>query len=232
MCMDLWQWGGVNPNDSDILVVTDKTMKVEMKRTLAQLFLDYSNSPFPIEISFLNKGQLKDWQHPCLFDFHYSEFWRERYRDDLVRGTFKYLNRDSNTDIDLAAHITMMNHRGLCLGGDPIAKVFPIIPQSDYISSIIDDFKSCLHNIEEDPVYCSLNLIRVYWYLKEGMISSKLEAGNWALRILPSESRMTVKKVIGIYTGRKENSAFDKDELSLFRNYIAEEVEILLQTDT
>ncbi|MCU9614817.1 nucleotidyltransferase domain-containing protein [Caldibacillus lycopersici] len=70
--------GGFNPNGSDIdlLVVTTNSLTVNIKRELAKLFLLYSASPFPIEISFLHREQLNMWKHPCPFDFHYSEFWR------------------------------------------------------------------------------------------------------------------------------------------------------------
>lgn len=224
--------GGFNPGSSDIdvLVVTNKTIGAEIKWLLAQFFLEYSNSPFPVEISFLNKQQLKDWKHPCSFDFHYSEFWRKRYQDDLIRGTFQFSQKDNDTDTDLAAHITITNHRGICVSGDSIAKVFPMVPRSDYISSIMGDFQDCVRNIEEDPVYSCLNLIRVFWYLKEGIISSKQEAGNWGLKILPQDLRTTVEKVINIYTDKKNNNSFNKDELSFLKNYIAEKVESLLQT--
>ncbi len=116
--------GGFNPNSSDIdvLVVTDKSITVETKRNLAKLLLMCSNSPYPVEISFLNKEQLKDWQHPCPFDFHYSEFWRERYENDLFRGTYKFLNGDIFTDTDLAAHITITNYRGVCVTGKQLVK--------------------------------------------------------------------------------------------------------------
>src|SRR5690606_19472464 len=78
--------GGFNPkcSDIDVLVVTNKQMIVEQKRNLAYFFLNYSNSPYPVEISFLNKEQLMEWQHPCLYDFHYSEFWRKQYEDELM----------------------------------------------------------------------------------------------------------------------------------------------------
>ncbi|MGG0670982.1 aminoglycoside adenylyltransferase domain-containing protein [Sporosarcina koreensis] len=225
--------GGFNPNSSDIdiLVVTNKAMDVKVKRLLAQFFLGYSNSPFPVEISFLNKNQLKDWQHPCPFDFHYSEFWRERYQDDLIWNTFKFLNKDSSIDADLAAHITITNHRGICVDGDSIDKVFPIVPRKDYISSIAADFLDCLRNIEDEPVYCSLNLMRVFWYLKEGVISSKQEAGNWGLKILPQDLQITLKKAINIYTGKKDNSPFVKNELFFLRDYIAEKVECLYKIE-
>jgi predicted nucleotidyltransferase len=222
--------GGFNPNSSDIdiLVVTNKSMTVETKRELANLFLRYSKSPFPVEISFLNSDQLRKWQHPCPFDFHYSEFWRVRYENDLLNGTYNYLNNDVNTDADLAAHITITNNRGICVNGRPIGEVFPSVPRSDYLSSIIGDFKDCLENIEEDPIYCTLNWIRVFWYLKEKVISSKQEAGNWGLSTLPKEMRITIKKVVDGYVNEKDTYDFKTDELILLRNYISENVQKLL----
>lgn len=223
--------GGFNPNSSDIdvLVVTDKTLKVETKRGIAQFFLDYSNSPFPVEISFLSKGQLRDWQHPCPLDFHYSEFWRERYQNDLLKGACNFLNEECNTDTDLAAHITITNHRGICVEGEAIDKVFPSVPQLDYISSITGDFEDCLQNIKVEPIYCTLNLLRVYWYLKEGVISSKLEAGNWGCRVLPQDFSKTVRNVVKIYMGEEENCPLSKEELVFLRDYLKEKVQELLQ---
>ncbi|WP_100333600.1 aminoglycoside adenylyltransferase domain-containing protein [Bacillus alkalisoli] len=222
--------GGFNPNSSDIdvLVITNKSLTVVTKRKLAKFFLTYSNSPFPIEISFINKEQLIDWQHPCPFDFHYSEFWRERYENDLSKNTYKFLNRDSNTDTDLAAHITITNHRGICVDGKPIEEVFPLIPRSDYLSSILSDFQECLKNIEADPIYSTLNLIRVFWYLKEGVISSKQEAGKWGLLTLPKEMSSTVKKVVDSYANDKDTYDFDRNELLLLRDYILDNVQKLL----
>ncbi|WP_010649791.1 aminoglycoside adenylyltransferase domain-containing protein [Oceanobacillus massiliensis] len=222
--------GGFNPKSSDIdvLVITNESMKVEDKRNLAQFFLNYSNSPYPIEISFLNTEQLKDWKHPCPFDFHYSDFWRKRYENDLLRGTYTFLNDEVNTDTDLAAHITITNHRGICVEGEPIDEVFPSIPKLDYISSILGDYQECLGNIEEDPIYCSLNLIRVFWYLKEGAISSKQEAGNWGLQTFPQELSITIRKVVNSYANKTGTYFFDKGELILLRNYISEKVQKLL----
>lgn len=222
--------GGFNPNSSDIdiVVVTNKLMTVETKRKLAQLFLTCSKNPYPVEVSFLNEEQLKNWKHPCPFDFHYSEFWRERYEDDLAVGTYQHLNEEIKTDADLAAHITITTNRGICIEGKPIVEVFPLVSRSDYMSSIMGDFQECLENIEKDPIYCTLNLIRVVWYLKEGVISSKQEAGNWGLASLPKEMSFAIQKVV--YNYSNENAAYDfaKDELLLIRNYIATNVQELL----
>jgi predicted nucleotidyltransferase len=222
--------GGFNPDKSDIdlLVVTKKSITVETKRKLAKFFLNCSNSPYPVEISFINTEQLKGWQHPCPFDFHYSEFWRERYEHDLVGNTHKFLTGSSSTDPDLAAHITILHNRGICVTGKPIAEIFPIVPHSDYLSSIVGDFHECLDRIQEDPIYCTLNIIRVFWYVKEGVISSKEEAGRWGLATLPKELSGTVNKIIDCYSSGKDDCQFENDELLRFRDYVATNVQIIL----
>ncbi|MFD0051663.1 aminoglycoside adenylyltransferase domain-containing protein [Actinomycetes bacterium NPDC127524] len=222
--------GGFNPNSSDIdvLAITNKSMTVETKRKLAKLLLTHSSSPFPVEISFLNTEQLKVWQHPCPFDFHYSECWRERYANDLLSGTEIFLNGDVNTDADLAAHITITNKRGVCVYGKSIEEAFPLVPSSDYLSSITGDFTNCIKNIEEDPIYCTLNLIRVYWYLKDRVISSKLEAGNWGVSTFPKELQNTVAKVVVCYSNNRDTYGFEKDELVMLKNYISNGAKKLL----
>lgn len=222
--------GGFNPksSDSDVLVITYKSMEIEYKRNLARLLLDYSNSPYPIEISFLNTELLRHLQHPCPYDFHYSEFWRERFEKDLLNGTYQFLNGDIHTDADLAAHLTITYQRGICVEGKPIKEVFPLVPRSDYISSILGDYQDCLENIEEDPIYCSLNLVRVFWYLKERVISSKQEAGNWGLKTFPRELSITISKVVDSYANGNGANTLEKDELILLRNYISDNVQKLL----
>ncbi|WP_281251912.1 nucleotidyltransferase domain-containing protein [Virgibacillus ndiopensis] len=155
--------GGFNPNrsDIDILVVTNNSMTTKTKRKLAKFFLTCSDNPYPVEVSFLNDKQLKNWKHPSPFDFHYSEFWRGRYKDDLATGAYHYLNEVIKTDADLAAHITIITNRGVCIDGKPIAEIFPSVPRSHYVSSIMGDFRACLENIEEEPIYCTLNLLSV-----------------------------------------------------------------------
>ncbi|KIL53444.1 hypothetical protein KP77_04200 [Jeotgalibacillus alimentarius] len=219
--------GGFNPNHSDVdlLVVTEEPISLETKRELAGFFLMQSNrSSFPIEISFLNTGQLKSWSHPCPFDFHYSEFWSERYEQDLSEGTDEYLNDRVSHDPDLAAHITILNHRGLCLYGRPIHQVFPEVPADDYLSSIMNDVRDCFEQIEEDPVYCILNILRVYWYIQSGVISSKQEAGEWGVSGLSGGERETVVKALLCYKNTGNFRTFDQGELIAFREYMREQI--------
>lgn len=217
--------GGFNPNksDIDILVVTKNALSIENKRKLANLFLVYSSHPFPVEISFLDKKQLDNWRYPTPYDFHYSEYWREKYEVDISQGKIGCFGGEEKFDADLAAHITVTNQRGICLLGSPIEEVFPEVPPSHYISSIMSDFEECLENIEHDPIYCTLNLIRVYWYLKEGTISSKEEAGKWGLIHLPKECLSTMHQVIHAYASDQKHT-FESSDLFQIRDYLKREV--------
>ena len=223
--------GGFNPSasDIDVVVVTNNPITGRTKRALASFFLKFSNSPFPIEISFLHKDQVKQWQHPCPFDFHYSECWRERYENDLLNGTDHFLNEKVLFDNDLAAHITILHHKGICISGRPIAEVFPTVPPEDYLSAILGDFKDCLENIEVNPVYCTLNLIRVFWYVKEGIISSKQEAGEWGISTFPEEIGGTIRKVVDCYEKGRDLPLFEKEELLVVKNYILHNVQTHVQ---
>ncbi|QUG43633.1 DUF4111 domain-containing protein [Psychrobacillus sp. INOP01] len=222
--------GGFNPDSSDIdlIIVTENPLSIETTRRLAVLYLENSNHPYPIEVSFLNAPQLDNWNFPTPYDFHYSEFWRKRYEDEIKEGTALYLNGDEKKDGDLAAHIMILNHRGVCIAGKPIRQVFPLVTQSDFLTSILGDFEDCLNNIEHEPVYCTLNLIRVYMYLKEESISSKQEAGTWGGSHLPIEFHSLIQQVSEAYADKKLHALFDKDDLLKLRDYLSESVKVLL----
>lgn len=220
--------GGFNPgkSDVDILVVTLQPLLFDTKKELAALFLARSNDLYPLEASILNESQLNRWQHPCPFDFHFSEYWRERYEEDLEN----HINSEKRFDPDLAAHITILKHRGICLDGAPIQEAFPAVPEADYIDSILGDYYDCIKNIENDPVYCALNMIRVYWYLKEGVISSKQEAGEWANRSFPEELLGVAEVVMrGYSTSSDVKWNIHKSELFALRDYIFGEVQGILK---
>ncbi|WP_077326077.1 aminoglycoside adenylyltransferase domain-containing protein [Virgibacillus siamensis] len=220
--------GGFNPSNSDIdlLVVTKHPIDTEMKKQLKRLFLKCSGNPYPIEISFLVKNHLINWQHPCPFDFHFSEYWRNTFESEGFNHLGNGLTRN---DPDLAAHITITNQRGICVDGEPICEVFPVVPDRDYISSIMNDYEDCLENLRKDPIYCLFNLIRVYWYLKDGVISSKLEAGRWAQEFFPEELQYTLGKLMGSYT-QQGTFLFNQNELILLKDYIDGNVKKLLES--
>lgn len=222
--------GGFNParSDIDLLVVTEEALQLEAKKRLVSLFLEQSGRPFPVEISFLTTGQLETWQFPTPYDFHFSEYWRERYEQEIAEGTFAFLEVEEKYDIDVAAHFMILNRRGICLEGRPIEEVFPAVPEADYLASIMDDYQECLKKIHRDPVYSLLNLLRVYWYIKEKKISSKPEAGHWGMSDLPAEFSPIIKKTVKAYERGEFGLSFDELELTEVSDYINGEVERLL----
>lgn len=221
-----WAMGGFNPDrsDVDLLVVVRNPLDIATQCELAKFLVANSNDPYPIEISFLTQKQLENWTHPSPYEFHYSEAWRQSFEGELLTGHYGAINNNHKVDPDLAAHITILNHRGVCWEGPQIHDVFPVIPRTHYLSSILADYKDCLQNVEGDPVYCVLNLIRVYWYVKEGVISSKLEAGEYGLNSFPQEYKETIRKVVESYQGIRVRE-LQKEELTSLRDYIQDEVE-------
>ena len=218
--------GCFNPqrSDIDLLVVTQHGMSVETKRDVVRCLLAYSLSPAPVEISFLVEQDIQPFEHPLLFDLHYSESWREQYTRVLADGAWRSRNDEKKRDPDLAAHITVTRARGICLVGKPILDVLPAVPPANYIASIVGDFRDALAEREDMPVYFTLNACRVLAYLREGHIYSKDEGGTWALRTLPTELRGVVQQALDIYRGNRADAPFDEFVLSQFAQYMEQNI--------
>jgi streptomycin 3"-adenylyltransferase len=214
--------GSFNPerSDLDLLVVTRRPMSLEIKHMLAETLLSRSGQPHPIEISFLRRDDMVPWQYPTPFDFHYSEMWRESFQCELTSGGWKSWNDSQRYDPDLAAHITITNHRGLRLAGVTVKEVFPAVPRQDYLDSILGDVRDGLEHITGNPVYGILNACRTYAYLRHGYISSKEEGGVWALEALPESLRGVVMKALAIYRGEPEVTPLENNQLETFAAYI------------
>lgn len=225
--------GGFNPttSDVDLIVVVRNHLSVSMRKELAYYFLKISNQPYPLEISILAALQFTPWQFPTPYDFHYSEYWRRRYERELNEGTSIYFSSEEKMDSDLAAHFTILHYCGICLAGKPIPDVFPAVPKKDYIASLLGDYEECLEKIYQDPVYCILNLNRVYWYLKEGKISSKKEAGIWGARTLPEKYQHTIQQALEIYKNEKKNEKFNEQDLWEIKEFLQQHIEKLLDTN-
>ena len=107
--------------------------------------------------------------------------------------------KKKGTDKDLAAHFTIITNRGKCLYGEPIEKVFSKVPEQDYFDSIWNDIADAVEDISENTMYLTLNLARVLAYKKDGVILSKKEAGEWALKNLPKDYHPLIKAALKEY---------------------------------
>jgi predicted nucleotidyltransferase len=209
--------GCFNPtrSDLDFLVITCRRMTVQEKRRIAVQILRISDQPSGFELSFLSEDQLTPWRYPTPYDFHYSEACRQRIRDELQTGDWQTWNDGEQHDPDLAAHITITRERGFVLFGAPIEEVFPPIPAAHYLDSVLQDWYSVRDHIGANPVYSILNACRVYAYLRDGLITSKQEAGEWALDVLTDPDCAAVENALKIYRG-DSGTAFDERALRHF----------------
>ena len=141
--------------DIDLLVVTRERLRGGDKRRLLLLLLERSLSPCCIEVTFLAETQLRPWRHPCAYDLHYGEDWRERINQALYNGGLAQLERHDSRDIYLAPHITNTVQRGRCLFGRPAAEVFPTVPPEDYEDFLIQHLEWALESVPHFPVYAA-----------------------------------------------------------------------------
>jgi predicted nucleotidyltransferase len=218
--------GCFNPQSSDIdlLVVTVQSMSVEIKRDVVELLLHSSRMPYPIEISFLVERDMHPFRHPLPYDLHYSEDWRERYQADLASGVWTAWNNETRRDADLAVNITVTRARGIILFGRPIKEVFPPVPTQDCAASILSDFAWARERRATDPGYFVLNACRACAYLRDGVVLSKDEGGEWGLRELPQEYHALITQALERYRGVARHQ-ISEAALDNFAAYTSREIQ-------
>ena len=212
--------GCFNPNhsDLDLLVITAARIPLTIKWQIIEYLLECSQQPQPIEISFLAGTQLRPWQYPSAFDLHYSENWRATYTRDLSSG--RAWDANEHRDPDLAAHITMVNKRGICITGAPITVIFPAVPDEDYRAAIAGDIEDSFASIATNPVYTILNCCRTYAYVRDGHVFSKEEGGAWALQVLPADFHNMVATALAAYRSDTGQQSFNPTALGRFARYM------------
>jgi predicted nucleotidyltransferase len=129
--------GCFNPqrSDVDVLAVTSRRCAESEHPDLEAVLQAASGpkewprtAPYPVEISFLAAADLRSWRYPTPYELHFSQ------TVGLV---------GPGDDHDLAAHITILREAGVTLTGSPIAEVFPIVPNEDFLDSLRRDLAWC-----------------------------------------------------------------------------------------
>ena len=146
-----------------------------------------------IEMSIVTKDVCKPFVYPTPFELHFSEMHLGWYKDDPQ----DYVRKMKGTDKDLAAHFTIIGKRGKCLWGQPIEEVFAPVPKADYMDSIWEDIADAREDILDNTMYITLNLARVLAYKNEGLILSKKEGGEWAIKNVPEEYHSLINSYFG-----------------------------------
>lgn len=220
--------GCFNPagSDIDLIAVIEGGLSPEGALALARRFLALSGHPSPLEFHLLRRADLAAWRFPTPFAFHYSEGWRERWARAIAEGRQVEM---IEADPDLAAHLTILHHRGVVLRGAPIAALFPAVDRRDYLRAIWElDTGRDNAWMAEHPVYGVLSLCRVMAYVAEGRVTSKEEGGAWALdaaTAVPPALKPVVAQALALYRGEEGAPGLDPGALRAFVSEMRSRIE-------
>lgn len=213
--------GCFNPekSDVDLMIVVDGELSKKTKRAFMDMVVEM-NAYAPekgIEMSIVRKEVCSPFVYPTPFELHFSNMHIGWYTSD-PDGYVEHMN---GTDIDLAAHFTIINSRGRTLFGKEIKDVFAPVPHEDYFDSICADIEEAPTDILENPVYITLNLCRVLAYKNDSLIRSKAEGGKWGEEHLPEAYRPLIEAALEEYSGGKKME-IDKELAAQFAEYMLE----------
>ena len=189
-------------SDLDFLVVIREALTEDEKREYMDRIvgLDANGPAKGIEMSVVMKDVCNPFVYPTPYLLHYSRMHMEWYRRDPE----DYIRKMTGTDKDLAAHITVIRERGICLCGLPVNEVFGEVPEEAFIDSVLDDVSGAAEEIADHPMYLILNLTRVLGYLEERKVLSKKEGGMWGLRNLPERYHPLIRSALRDYEDSAE----------------------------
>ena len=215
--------GCYNPakSDIDLIVVVKDSIDDSVKRAFMDMVVEL-NSKGPakgIEMSIVKQSACKPFVYPTPFELHFSVAhldWYGKNPDD-------YVSKMKGEDKDLAAHFTIINHRGKCLYGASIKDIFADIPVQDYIDSIWNDVAEAEEEIADNPLYIILNLARVLAYIKDGLVLSKKEGGEWALNNVHERYHSLIQDTLIEYA-EDRNISYDTDLAKDYAKYMVGEI--------
>lgn len=194
-------------SDIDFIVVVNDALspqtKLDLLQVLEELCLQAPQKGF--EMSVVLKKVCRDFKYPTPYELHFSNDWLERY----VENPLLLCNDDVQSDYDLAAHFTVIKHRGIVLMGQPVSEVFGDIPAEHYLDSIRADIEHAKEDVVSNPIYVILNLCRVYAFMKTGLVLSKEEGGQWGMKELPRRYAPLLMEALKSYT---TEAALETDE--------------------
>lgn len=211
--------GCFNPDKSDLdfIIVVKKPLPDSVKRTYMDMVTACSAAgpAKGIEMSVVLRDVCKPFVYPTPYELHFSVGHLKWYEDEPDG----YIREMNGVDKDLAAHFTIINKKGRCLTGAPIGEVFGEVPDRDYWDSIWFDVEGAAEDIAEYTMYVTLNLARVLAYKREGLVLSKKEGGEWAIRTLPAEFNPLILDALREYTECAE-VVYDKTLANRYAEYM------------
>lgn len=214
--------GCFNPqkSDLDLLLVVDEEPSDEAKLAfMEQVVLLNKEAPAKgLELSIVTKAAVKSFQYPTPFVLHFSPMHLGWFQQD-PKGYVAHMKGD---DPDLAAHCTILLQYGKVLYGAPITEVFGEVPKAAYLDSIWQDVSGAEEDILRDPMYITLNLCRVLAYVRQSLVLSKQEGGQWGLAHLPDMHHPLIQQALRCYASDVPLAADETAAISFAKDALAE----------
>ena len=209
-------------SDIDLLVVIHNDLSDDDKLKYMNMVVAL-NAFAPrkgLELSIVRKSVCKPFRYPTPYELHFSGGHLDWYQ----RNPHDYILKMNGTDKDLAAHIMIVYHRGICLYGEDIQAVFEDVGEAAYFDSIWYDVGHSETEILENPVYIILNLCRVLAYKRGKLILSKREGGKWGLENLPKRYCKLIQQALDEYASVKTMELDVKEALE-YAKYMIENIQ-------
>ena len=147
-------------------------------------------------MSIVSEDSCRNFTYPTPFLLHFSN----AHENACKKDPDTFCRTMNGTDRDLAAHFTVIRSVGITLCGKPIDEIFCQVPKEHYLDSIKYDIDNAETEITENPVYTILNLCRTLAYIKENLILSKRQGGEWAMQNLPEPFHPLVRSALQEYS--------------------------------
>ncbi len=166
-------------SDIDLIVVINRDISDDIKNLYMEEIVKFSDEigGSGIEISVVKEEFCNKDIYLIPFELHFSDYHLEEYQ----KNASKYISDMKGLDEDLPAHFKMIYHRGKKLYGKEIEDVFADVSDKYYLKSVLYDLKDYQNECISKPGYVVLNVCRTLAYLRQGLLLSKLEGGEWAL---------------------------------------------------
>lgn len=208
-------------SDIDFIVVVKEPLSQETKMALLQVLEEnQKNAPLKgLEMSVVLEQHCKRFVYPTPYELHYSNALLDRYLKDPL----SLCSKNRKTDCDLAAHFTVIKAVGIAWCGKSVSEVFGEVPKENYLDSILLDIESAQQDIQKEPVYVTLNLCRVYAYVKEGLVLSKQAGGEWGRNHIPAQYQEPVNRALEAYVQREKRTQ-NKAQLQDFCSYMMRQI--------
>lgn len=182
-------------SDIDLLIVVHDALNKRTKRDIIDklIELSYFGPKKGLEVSVITASVAKALKHPLYFELHFSYFHLDKYLSDK-----NYLC-ENGYDPDLIAHVMVTKTRGIKVFGEDISMVFGTVKALDFIDAILYDLEDLKLDSEVNMTYYVLNLLRFHYYLLDGGVYSKVEAGRKALEAYHSNYGAIIKACLSSY---------------------------------